>query len=70
MTPQPHKYSVGDRLLLKIGNRPNLVVLVIETLTRNGPYYRINWAEHGFNSVLNTVGLPERSFAGLAPKQE
>jgi hypothetical protein len=70
VTMSAYKYNVGDRLLLKIGNRPHLVVPVIEQLTRKGPCYKIDWTEHGFNQLLNTVPIPEASFVGLAPAQE
>jgi hypothetical protein len=41
-------------------------VTVIECVDRKKPHYKINWAEHGFNALLNDVPLPETSFLGAA----
>jgi hypothetical protein len=65
--PTTSKYKTGDRVLLKIGNRPIMAVTVLASdLTQKTPRYTINWAEHGFNEILNTVHIPEASFLGLA----
>lgn len=60
------KYNVGDRVLVKIGNRPLIKFAVLECVTRNTPHYRFDWAEHGFNAILNTVAVPESSVVSLA----
>lgn len=64
---KPSTYSVGDKLLLKIGNRPPLAFTVLAAVTdRQKPHYTVDWAEHGFNTLLNTVPIPEQSFIGPA----
>ena len=64
MTP---RYKPGDRLALKIGDRPVMVVTVLDVVAaKTMPRYKIDWAAHGFNSILNTVSIPETSFSGRA----
>jgi hypothetical protein len=53
-------------LQLRIGSRPVLNVTVIACVERKIPHYKIDWAEHGFNQLLNDVPIPETSFLGLA----
>lgn len=60
------KYRPGDRLCLKVGKRMKMNVLVLEVVLRRTPHYRVDWAEQGFNSLLNEVAIPEKSFSGLA----
>jgi hypothetical protein len=61
------KYALGDKLLLKIGNRPEMIVTVLSAVTdRQKPHYTVDLAAHGFNELLNTVPIPEQSFIGHA----
>lgn len=69
MTQQAAKYKPGDRLLLKIGNRPEMSVTVLRSVDRKKPHYTIDWSEHGFNKLLNDVAIPETSFLGLASNE-
>lgn len=56
------QYSVGDKVLVNIGDRPAISFTILEQVTRDGrPYYKFDWAEHGFNAILNTVAIPESS---------
>jgi hypothetical protein len=60
-------YKIGDRVTLKIGDRPIMAVTVLAVaVAKKGPSYKIDWTEHGFNELLNTVSIPETSFLGLA----
>ena len=62
-----NKYQIGARVLLKIGDRPIMPFTVLSfDLTQKCPRYKINWGEHGFNEILNTVFIPETSFLGPA----
>ena len=57
------RYKAGDRLTLKIGDRPEMVVTVLSVITtKPKPHYKIDWTEHGFDALLNTVPIPETSF--------
>lgn len=60
------KYSVGDRVFVKIGKRTLIKFAVLECVKRDTPHYRFDWAEHGFNAILNTVAVPESSVVSLA----
>lgn len=60
------KYKIGDKVLVKIGDRPLIPFTVLACLNRDGPHYQFDWAEHGFNAILNTVAIPERSVVGPA----
>lgn len=67
MSSAAAKYNPGDKLLLKIGSRPPLAFTVLAAVTdRQKPHYTVDWAEHGFNTLLNTVPIPEQSFIGPA----
>ena len=56
------QYLVGDKVLVSIGDRPAISFTILEQVTRSGqPYYKFDWAEHGFNAILNTVAIPESS---------
>jgi hypothetical protein len=55
------RYCVGDKVLVKIGDRPALAFTILECVDRDRPHYRFDWAEHGFNAILNTVAIPESS---------
>jgi hypothetical protein len=59
------KYSVGDRVLVKIGDRPPIPFKILECVDRARPHYKFDWAEHGFNAILNTVAIPEGSVLSL-----
>lgn len=60
------KYKIGDRVLVKIGERPEIKFKILECVKRDRPHYKFDWAEHGFNAILNTVAIPECSVLGLA----
>lgn len=60
------KYNVGDCVLVKIGKRPLIKFAVLECVNRDTPHYRFDWAEHGFNAILNTVAIPESSVVSPA----
>lgn len=60
------KYTVGDKVLVKIGDRPLIPFTILECVARKTPHYKFDWAEHGFNAILNTVAIPESSVLGLA----
>lgn len=55
------KYNVGDKVFVKIGERPLVPFTIVERVNRKGPHYKFDWAEHGFNAILNTVAVPECS---------
>ena len=55
------KYKIGDRVALKIGERPVMHFAVVGCVMRKEPHYCLDWAEHGFNAILNTVAIPEKS---------
>lgn len=55
------KYGVGDKVLVRIGSRPLIAFKILECVNNNGPRYRFDWSEHGFNVILNTVTIPESS---------
>jgi hypothetical protein len=55
------KYRIGDKVSVKIGDRPPIVFTILECVTRDRPHYKFDWAEHGFNAILNTVAIPESS---------
>lgn len=61
------KYAVGDRVLVRVGHRPLVPFTVVECLEREDrPHYKFDWAEHGFNAILNTVAIPESSVVSQA----
>jgi hypothetical protein len=60
------KYGVGDRVLVRIGARPLIAFKILECVNRDGPRYKFDWAEHGFDAMLNTVAIPEGSVVGPA----
>jgi hypothetical protein len=62
--PFAGKYAVHDRVFVKIGSRPLMSFRIIECVKRRRPHYRFDWAEHGFNAILNTVAIPESSVVG------
>lgn len=53
------KHSKGDFVWLKIGSRPPMRIMIIETL--NDDFYLLDWGSCGFNSLLNTVRIPGKS---------
>lgn len=55
------KYGVGDKVLVRIGDRPPLVFRILECVNNDGPRYKFDWSEHGFDVILNTVTIPESS---------
>lgn len=60
------KYKTGDRVLVKVGERPLIAFTILECVKRHTPHYKFDWSEHGFNAILNTVAIPESSVLGLA----
>jgi len=60
------KYRVGDKVLVRIGDRPLIHFTIVECVNRKNPHYKFDWAEHGFNAILNTVAIPEVSIVGPA----
>lgn len=60
------KYCVGDKVLVRIGDRPLIPFTILECVNRKSPHYKFDWAEHGFNAILNTVAIPELSIVGRA----
>lgn len=60
MKPPPvFAYSAGDRVLVKIGERPLIPFTVLEPVRREKTAYRLDWAEHGYSSLLNDVPVAE-----------
>lgn len=60
------KYIVGDKILLKIGSRPEMMFSIIAVMSGKKISYRVDWTEHGFNDLLNTVSIPEKSIKSAA----
>lgn len=58
-----HKFSEGQTVFVKIGNRLLLEMVVLECL--EGLMYRLDWSGSGFNSLLNAVRIPEKSISGV-----
>jgi hypothetical protein len=42
------------------------VTVLAIAVAKKQTHYKIDWTEHGFNELLNTVSIPETSFLGLA----
>ncbi len=57
-----HKFQRGKIVFVRIGSRPPLEMVVIECL--EGLMYRLDWSRSGFDSLLNTVRVPEKSISG------
>ena len=58
------KYTVGQTVVLKIGSRPPLRVEILECLMRRKkPHYKVNWEKVGWNAMLNTIAIPEKSLS-------
>jgi len=55
------KYKIGERVAVKIGDRPLIAFTILECVERKVPHYKFDWSEHGFNAILNTVPIPETS---------
>jgi len=54
-----HKFNEGQVVFVKIGDRPLVEMVVLERL--EGLLYRLDWSHSGFNSLLNSVRIPEKS---------
>jgi hypothetical protein len=55
---KPEKeYAPGDRVLVKIGSRGPLPFTILRLVKRTQLMYCVDWAEHGYSSVLNTVPI-------------
>ena len=53
-----HKFKKDDLVLVKMGER-KLEMRVIDLA--DGLFYRLDWTLCGYNSLLNTVKIPEKS---------
>jgi hypothetical protein len=60
------KYSAGDRVIVKIGDRPEIAFKVLAVTHREKPYYQFDWEEHGYAAQLNTVNIPETTIIRAA----
>lgn len=59
------KYGVGDLVVVVIGSRPPMELRVLGCVDRSGPHYMLDWTVCGFDSVLNTVAIPEGSLEAV-----
>ena len=66
MSAPAAKYSVGDRVIVKIGARPEIAFKVLAVSHREKPYYQFDWVEHGYAAELNTVNIPETTIIRAA----
>ena len=66
MSASAAKYGAGDRVIVKIGDRPEIVFKVLAVTHRDKPYYQFDWAEHGYSAQLNTVNIPETTIRRAA----
>lgn len=63
-----HKYSVGDLVWVRVGDREPFQTTVLERLVRNGSFmYKIEWSVAGFNRLLNAVAISERALNEQGP---
>jgi hypothetical protein len=62
--PPVGKYASGDRVMVRIGSRPLLPFTVLECVTQHKPTYRLDWTEHGYDKLLNTVHVAESAIVG------
>ena len=66
MNPPASKYIAGERVVVKIGNRPEIAFKVLAVVQREKPYYLFDWGEHGYSEQLNTVRIPETTIIRAA----
>lgn len=58
------KYKVGEVVTMKIGERPPIRVEILECVMRQQrPHYKVNWEKAGWNGMLNTVAVAEKSLS-------
>ena len=53
-----HKFKKGDLVLVKIGER-KVEMRVVDLI--EGLLYKLDWTLCGYNPLLNTVRIPEKS---------
>jgi len=62
--PVPYKYEVGQVVRVLIKSRDPFLTNVVERVAGK-PFYRIDWAPGGFNPILNTVAIAEKSLQAV-----
>jgi len=56
-----HKFEINEFVHLRIGNRLLKTIILEKVSQKEGLFYKLNWEICGYNKVLNTVCICEKS---------
>jgi len=54
------KFNIGDSVEIQVGKRI-LNLQVLNVILRDEPHYYLDWNSAGYNHLLSTVAIPQRT---------
>lgn len=56
-----HKFEINEFVHLRVGSRILKTIILEKLAEKEGLFYKLNWEICGYNKILNTVRISEKS---------